>query len=100
MIAESVVKTLHDLGNTNIEIVYLYDESTIIGMQFTQNGQSNLYYYLRNLLVDVIGIYDTNGNLKVRYIYDAWGRRAKTIEYCFCEGETAQSKELKEEAGD
>ena len=25
------------------------------------------------MLGDVVAIYDTNGTLKVRYIYDAWG---------------------------
>ena len=55
------------------ELTYLYDESAIIGCVFTVNGTANTYYYQRNLLGDVVGIYDTNGNKVVGYAYDAWG---------------------------
>ena len=61
-------------GSTrNKELLYLYDESGIIGCVFTVNGTSTTYYYQRNLLGDVVGIYDTNGNKVVGYAYDAWG---------------------------
>lgn len=32
------------------------------------------YYYLRNLLSDVAGIIDANGNIVVNYTYDSWGK--------------------------
>ena len=60
-------------GTRTKEFVYLYDESAIIGCVFTVNGTANTYYYQRNLLGDVIGIYDTNGNKVVGYAYDAFG---------------------------
>ena len=34
---------------------------------------TNTYYFERNILGDVLGIYDLNGNLKVKYLYDAYG---------------------------
>ena len=70
---ETKSTNLQGAGEENYKIAYLYDESSMIGMEYTKNNQSTLYYFQRNLQGDVIGIYDTNGNLKVRYIYDAWG---------------------------
>jgi RHS repeat-associated protein len=45
----------------------------MVGFEYTSTNGTNLYYYLRNLQGDVIGIYDTNGNKVVEYVYDAWG---------------------------
>ena len=73
LMAESCSRTIDSVGNTQFSIVYLYDQNVMIGMEYTTAGQSTLYYFQRNLQGDVIGIYDTDGNLKVRYIYDAWG---------------------------
>ena len=42
-------------------------------MELTTGGVSNLYYFQRNLQGDVVAIYDTNGTLKAKYLYDAWG---------------------------
>ena len=39
---------------------------------FTYNGTS--YFYILNLQGDVIGIYDSNGNVVVEYTYDSWGK--------------------------
>lgn len=50
-------------------IYYHYDESGVCGMNY--NGTE--YYYLKNILGDIIAIYDTLGNLQCRYVYDAWG---------------------------
>ena len=73
LISESNVKTLYGEGSASTSIVYLYDGNTMIGMEYTSVNGTELYFFHRNLQGDVIGIYDTNGNLKVRYIYDAWG---------------------------
>ena len=51
------------------ELVYLYDESGMIGVMFN----SQPYYYHRNLQGDVIAIYDASGQKQVEYAYDAWG---------------------------
>ncbi len=45
---------------------------------------TNCYYFNRNLLGDVIGIYDTSGTLVAKYIYDAWGN-------CTISGETTNN---------
>lgn len=39
---------------------------------FTYNGTS--YFYLTNIQSDIIGIYDSNGNVVVEYTYDTWGK--------------------------
>ena len=70
---ETKASTLYGGGSDYYEIAYLYDQSSMVGMELTKNNQSTLYYFQRNLLGDVVAIYDTNGTLKVRYIYDAWG---------------------------
>ena len=73
LISETISKTLHGVGNESESIVFLYDESSIIGMVRTASGVTNAYYFQRNLLGDVIAIYDTNGTKIVEYAYDAWG---------------------------
>ena len=67
-----------ELGRSE-SIVYLYDENGIIGMVYTLNGSSSTYYFQRNLLGDVIGIYDTNGTKVAGYTYDAWGNCTITV---------------------
>ncbi|MBQ2694677.1 MAG: RHS repeat-associated core domain-containing protein [Clostridia bacterium] len=39
---------------------------------FTYNGTN--YFYLLNLQGDIIGIYDSNGDVVVKYAYDTWGQ--------------------------
>ena len=75
LIAENIDKTFHGVGTESSKIVYLYDESGIIGMQYTNSttATTNTYYFLRNLQGDVVAIYDTTGNKVVEYSYDAWG---------------------------
>ena len=73
LISETISKTLHGVGNESESIVFLYDESSIIGMVRTASGVTNAYYFQRNLLGDVVAIYDTNGAKIVEYAYDAWG---------------------------
>ena len=73
LIAESGSKTYYGTGAENESIVYLYDENAIIGMEYTLNGATSRYYFQRNLQGDVVAIYNANGVLKVKYLYDAWG---------------------------
>ncbi len=59
-------------NNTGYDlIIYLYDEN---GNKygFTYNGTG--YYYQTNLQGDVVGIYDSTGQLVVQYTYDTWGK--------------------------
>lgn len=52
-------------------IHYFYDDNDDI-YGFSYNGTK--YYYQFNLQGDVIGIYDSEGQLVVEYKYDAWGK--------------------------
>ena len=59
-------------NNTGYDlIIYLYDENGD-KYGFTYNGTE--YYYQTNLQGDVVGIYDSTGQLAVQYTYDAWGK--------------------------
>ena len=73
LISETINQTVHGVGNDSESIVFLYDESSIIGIVRTASGATNAYYFQKNLLGDVIAIYDTNGTKIVEYTYDAWG---------------------------
>ena len=73
LISESVFKTYYGTDGSSENIVFLYDESGIIGMARTVGSTTNAYYFQRNLLGDVVAIYDTNGNMVAKYLYDAWG---------------------------
>ncbi|MBO5758109.1 MAG: RHS repeat-associated core domain-containing protein [Clostridia bacterium] len=80
LISESKISQYYGEGSGTEKKVYLYDESGIIGMVYTsETGASTTYYFQRNLLGDVIGIY-TNGDNKVGgYAYDAWGNCTITL---------------------
>ncbi len=74
LISESITEEHYGGETASSEIVFLYDESSMVGMQYTSSIYgTSIYYYLRNLQGDVIGIYDTSGNKVVEYLYDAWG---------------------------
>ena len=54
--------------NSPSQIVYFYDHTGIVGLQV----DSTKYYYRKNLLGDIVAVYQ--GNTKVgEYVYDAWG---------------------------
>ena len=56
------------------ELVYLYDESGVIGVMYSYDGETaQAYYYQRNLQGDVIAILNGSGSKVAEYAYDAWG---------------------------
>jgi len=56
---------------------YFYDQSgDIIGFKYN----NNYYSYVKNLQNDIIGIVDSNGNLIVKYVYDAYGNVLDVID--------------------
>ncbi|MBQ9108386.1 MAG: hypothetical protein IJY49_06175 [Clostridia bacterium] len=57
-------------GTTTSSIVYLYDDSGIIGM--VKDGAG--YYFHRNIQGDVVGVYNSAGTKVVGFTYDAFGR--------------------------
>ena len=73
LVAEETSKTIQGTGTATERIVFLYDESSVIGMEHTSGGVSTRYYFQRNLLGDVQAIVNTNGTVVARYLYDAFG---------------------------
>ena len=56
------------------ELIYLYDESGMVGVLYNFNNISTkAYYYHRNLQGDVISIFDQSGVRQAEYAYDAYG---------------------------
>ena len=51
------------------EIYYYYDETGISAFRIN----SNIYYYLKDLTGLILGIYNSDGLIVARYVYDAFG---------------------------
>ena len=51
------------------KIEYYYGKDDISGFKY----HNIKYFYEKNLQGDITAIYDTDGNLKAQYVYDAWG---------------------------
>ena len=56
------------------DVLYLYDESGIIGAIQKYNSTTETFYFDRNIKGDVIGIYNASGTQIAKYSYDAWGK--------------------------
>ena len=81
LIAEDSVNRYYNEMDETDHIVYLYDESGIIGMEYTAtSGATNTYYFQRNLQGDVVAIYNTGGTKVGDYAYDAWGNCTITLD--------------------
>ncbi len=50
-------------------IYYIYDIDGVLGFKYNEN----VYFYLKNMQDDVIGILNENGEKIVTYEYDSWG---------------------------
>lgn len=72
------IETKYYLENSNIIyeqrgtdlIHYLYDGIGLLGIKYN----NNIYYYIKNLQGDIIGILDSSYNQVVSYEYDSWGK--------------------------
>ena len=80
LIYEARTSEYYGEGSDEEKIVYLYDEYGVIGMVYTALGATNTYYFRRNLLGDVVGIYNTSGTQVGGYAYDAWGNCTITLD--------------------
>lgn len=80
LISESKSNQYYGESGSSDKIVYLYDANSIIGMIYTLDGATNVYYFQRNLLGDVVSIYGTGGNKVGEYVYDAWGNCTITLD--------------------
>ena len=63
-------KIICEERSDGIILHFFYDES---GNLFAFENGSTRYYYVRNILGEIIGIIDTTGAYVARYTYDAWG---------------------------
>ena len=73
LIAETINKSYYNASATVEHIVYLYDENSIVGIDYTSNGATYRYFFQRNLQGDVTAIFNTSGTIMAKYLYDAWG---------------------------
>jgi RHS repeat-associated protein len=55
-----------------VNTLYFLYEKTDGELGFVLNGEE-VYWYLKNLQGDIIGLLDSNGTIVARYAYDAWG---------------------------
>ena len=80
LIFEYISNQYYQESDGRENLVYLYDADMIIGVVYTnESNVTNTYYFERNLLGDVIAIYDTSGNRVGAYTYDAWGNCTITL---------------------
>ena len=80
-------------GNTlQSDLRYFYDAAGRPAMLqvISGSGGSSVYYYGTNTQGDVIAMYDSDGNLCVSYLYDAWGNLLSAKTYTHA-GATARS---------
>jgi RHS repeat-associated protein len=69
-IGDKLISQKDYIGNTTLG--FIYDAmGEMIGVKY--DGET--YFYMRNLQGDVCGIYDSDGDLIVKYTYDVWGKR-------------------------
>ena len=57
-------------------IRYYYGTTGIVGFEYNDND----YFYEKDNQGNITAIFDTNGNLKAEYQYDAWGNHTITVD--------------------
>ena len=62
-------RIIYEKKGTNY-IYYLYDTDELVGLKYN----NNIYYYIKNLQGDIIGILNDNYEQIVSYEYDSWGK--------------------------
>ena len=69
-IDNTLLKETISLSGSNHVLRYLYDSSNrVVGFIYN----SNVYFYVKDLLNNVIAIYNQDNDLICKYVYDAWG---------------------------
>ena len=67
-------RIIKEIKPNNINVYYHYDEK---GLLVGFNYNNNEYFYVRDILGNIINILDSNGNIQASYRYNAYGK----IEY-------------------
>ena len=62
-----------DNQSTLFTIEYLYGVNGITGFRIHQGNTTTDYFYVKNIMGDVLGIVDSSGTLVAEYRYDAYG---------------------------
>ena len=78
LIRENYTETYNDLSSNSRDILYIYNESGIVGAVQTYNGTTETFYFDRNIKGDVVGIYNASGTKIAKYSYDSWGNAKLT----------------------
>ncbi len=74
LIREYCTESYYESDSKTRELIYLYDESGVMGVLHSLNGAAlTTYYYRRNPQGDVTAIYTTTGTRIGEYAYDAFG---------------------------
>ena len=60
-------------NNSIYPIRYEYNEQGLRTKKFTPSVDKE-YYYIRDILLNILGIVDNQGTLVVKYDYNAWGK--------------------------
>ena len=67
-------RLLTEIISNGKRLDFLYDESNdIIGFEYRVSGTTSRYYFIKNILGDVIKIVDSSGIVRVTYEYSAYG---------------------------
>ena len=73
IIKEKYNETYNNLSSNSRDIIYLYDESGIVGAVQTYNTTTETFYFDRNIKGDVIGIYNASGTQIAKVSLHSWG---------------------------
>lgn len=75
IVKETIYNEEYGIVSNSRDIYYYYDEN---GAPLGLNWNNTDYYYYKNIFGDILGILDVNGDMVVRYAYDAWGNPIST----------------------
>ena len=81
LLIDKRVYEYNDGATITRKLEFLYEESDIVGVIFTNSDGAATYYYDKNPRGDVIAILDNSGNTVVKYTYDAYGNCNCTYSY-------------------
>ncbi|MDE7162202.1 MAG: hypothetical protein K2N65_05540, partial [Anaeroplasmataceae bacterium] len=77
---ESILDEGGTIGTYQEEIEYIYGNQGIIGFDYIKGNMKTRYYYNKNILGDILEIYDEYGRLVGKYSYDAYGNHKILID--------------------
>ena len=67
-------KIIGQARGENEKLYFNYDEaSRLVSLTYFNGSTYNTYFYVLNILGDVVGLVDSQGNVVVTYLYDAYG---------------------------